>query len=253
MSDAEFYEQESMWADRPLTAREQQRLEETAAALPPSESWADVGAGDGRLLKAVSSAGLAIAVERSGAALSFAAGLRVQGDVSALPLADGAVDTVSICEVLEHLPAGVFERTLLEAARVARRHVLITVPNREDLNRGMVRCPSCRCVFHRHRHLKTFLPEMMGKLVPGFALVRCEEIGPEEPAVPFWMVKAARRVGVLPGPGGTPQCPQCGFGEDEGRTEAGGSGMGRRAERLPLPRKKPWLLALYERKERSSR
>ena len=46
-----------------------------------------------------------------------------------LPYADGAFDTVMIFEVLEHLPDPA--SLLREAKRVARRNVLITVPNCE--------------------------------------------------------------------------------------------------------------------------
>jgi 2-polyprenyl-3-methyl-5-hydroxy-6-metoxy-1,4-benzoquinol methylase len=51
-----------------------------------------------------------------------------------LPFADGSYDLVAAIEVLEHVPDP--ERTLAEMARVAARHVLISVP-REPLWRAL--------------------------------------------------------------------------------------------------------------------
>lgn len=48
-------------------------------------------------------------------------------DVTELPYADGSFDTVTAFEVLEHIPD--FARALREFHRVARRNIIVTVPN----------------------------------------------------------------------------------------------------------------------------
>jgi len=60
-------------------------------------------------------------------------GLPVVAVDSVLPFPDRSFDTVMLLEVIEHVPQ--LENILREAFRVARRNVLVTVPNSESLNR----------------------------------------------------------------------------------------------------------------------
>ena len=53
-------------------------------------------------------------------------------DVTDLSFGDGAFDIVTLLEVLEHVPAT--EMALLEAVRVARRFVILSVPSHADDN-----------------------------------------------------------------------------------------------------------------------
>ena len=48
-------------------------------------------------------------------------------DGQAIPMADGSVDTIVLVEVLEHVKE--YEPLIKELSRVARRNVIITVPN----------------------------------------------------------------------------------------------------------------------------
>lgn len=57
----------------------------------------------------------------------------VVADIRALPFPDDYVDTVMVCEVLEHIPWDDVPKTLREARRVAKQKVLITVPDGEEL------------------------------------------------------------------------------------------------------------------------
>ena len=56
-------------------------------------------------------------------------GADVLGDARSLPFADASFDMVCAFEVLEHLPFEDFEQALGELVRVARTHVLVSLPH----------------------------------------------------------------------------------------------------------------------------
>src|SRR5687768_17965936 len=58
-------------------------------------------------------------------------GLPVVAADSVLPFSDRSFDTVILFEVIEHVPA--VEALLAEAFRIARKNVLVTVPNSADI------------------------------------------------------------------------------------------------------------------------
>ncbi|MER6735202.1 mycofactocin oligosaccharide methyltransferase MftM [Streptomyces puniciscabiei] len=67
-------------------------------------------------------------------------------DAAQVPLPDGAVDTVTVIHVLEHLDADHGEAVLREALRLARRRVVVAVPYEDEPTAayGHVRCFSPR-------------------------------------------------------------------------------------------------------------
>lgn len=114
---------------------------------------------------------------------STASGLPVVNVDSLLPFADRSFDTVVLFEVLEHVAEA--QGILDEAFRVARKNVLITVPNSEDIDRM-----KANDVTYSHMlssdHLHFFEPSSLEDLLRPYA----EDVSIErsDPIYPFWFL-----------------------------------------------------------------
>ncbi len=128
-------------------------------------------------------------------------GLAVAHVDSALPFGDRSFDTVLIFEVLEHVSD--VERVLAEAFRIARKNVLVTVPNSESIEQM-----KANDVTYAHMlssdHLHFFDPISLQQLLGRHAKNVSVERG--DPIYPFWFVgrswpfyglKALFRLGFL--------------------------------------------------------
>jgi len=120
-----------------------------ALALEP-RSVLEVGAGDrvfGNFIKNNT--------EVSYMCVDIAEDLRpdVVGSVLALPFPDKSHDVVCAFEVLEHLPFEQFEKAVSELARVARTHVVLSVPHF-----GPMFSLSLKIPFLPHLHIAFKLP-----------------------------------------------------------------------------------------------
>lgn len=89
------------------------------------------------------------------------------GALDAIPLDDRAAGTLFLIEVLEHFAPDQRERALYEVARVVRPggHLVLTVPNEEDLDAKKVACPECGCIFHRVQHLQSLDVALVSSLL----------------------------------------------------------------------------------------
>jgi SAM-dependent methyltransferase len=87
------------------------------------------------------------------------------GRLDRIPLEDGEAGTVCLIEVMEHLAPDLAEATYAEIHRALRPggHLIITVPNAENLEANSVACPECGCVFHRMQHLQRFTAESLAQ------------------------------------------------------------------------------------------
>jgi ubiquinone/menaquinone biosynthesis C-methylase UbiE len=186
MSDFEkqYYEEEGFWQDEMLHEEEnKERIVYTASLVPEgAASLADIGCGNGifvNYLQRERPELKLIGVDRSNAALKHVKTNKLAGDVAAIPLETNSYDCVACLEVIEHLPSGVFEKALSELARVAKDHIIISVPYKEDLEERHNQCPSCKTIFNHDLHLRSFSDQRMQELLEpyGFSCVSTRHLG----------------------------------------------------------------------------
>lgn len=251
-TDLNYYDRARLWSSegqygRAAEAHRAETVTELATQVHPRRVL-DVGAGNGIVANRLLARGLdVVAFDFSEVALQGVEGPKVIGDIGAMPFDDRSFDLLILSEVLEHLGTGTFDRARREVARVSRRHLVITVPNREDLLAAAIACPSCGCRSSAHRHVRRFDAGDFAALIPDFAPTSVFTFGPVDQRVR--RLEAAIRRDVLdrwPWPA-TALCPQCGYSSGVAPAPPG-----RRRYRAALARparisRARWLGAVLER------
>jgi ubiquinone/menaquinone biosynthesis C-methylase UbiE len=111
-------------------------------------------------------------------------GLPVVNVGATLPFPDGCFDSVLMFEVIEHVTD--IQSILREAFRVARKNVLITVPNSEDIEHM-----KANDVAYAHMlssdHVHFFDPASFRKLLEAYS--RQVLVERSDPIYPFWFIR----------------------------------------------------------------
>lgn len=141
------------------------------------QSIIDVGCGNGLITYVLSEKYTVLGVDRSQKALAFVNSDKLLASCDKIPVANKSFDLVLCSEVLEHLPDDVFYSTINELDRIANKYILISVPNQESINKGMIRCPKCQFVYHRNLHMRSFNHEVFAKLYPTYELIEHKAFG----------------------------------------------------------------------------
>jgi SAM-dependent methyltransferase len=263
--EREYYEQRAFWDfDYRTIPAEKERIERTIASIPPEvRTLLDAGCGNGNLINALldrqpSQLDRIVGLDWSAEALRHVRSEKRQGSVTELPFAVGEFDLVTSLEVIEHLPQSDFDKAIAEYQRVARRFIMVTVPNREDLERSLVACARCRCRFNPHFHMRSFDDATLRNLFSKFECIELQAIGPEISYVALgrFAIALARSLRP-PRPPSTAICPQCGHRQADNSNEAENGSAARPADSparralrsiLPTVSRRRWLHALYRRR-----
>jgi SAM-dependent methyltransferase len=267
--EQEYYEAPEFWADGALTnAGTMVRIRETIATVPSdARSLLDVGCGNGVFVNTLSRERPELkvtATDRSRAALRFVETEKFESDVSNIGVPDRSFDCVTCLQVIEHLPHGIYERSLAELARVAGRYLIVSVPFQEDLSRDVTECPECRSRFNINLHLRSYDMQAMHGLFDrvGFRCVQARNIAPESKW--YGQDSYVRLRSYLRGLNArafqSPICPVCGYRND--RFDPGSSSaeseaaipkphIVKRVVKAVWPRYLApgyWVIGLYERR-----
>lgn len=271
--EAAAYELDEIWRPGWFPDADRERVRAVAAHVPDTaRTVLDVGCGNGLFLDELARAGAGrfrrlVGTDRSGAALAHVKGPKCRARIEQLPFAAGAFDLVTCLEVLEHLPMPVFAGALGELCRVSGRHLLVVVPNEQDLEASLCRCPMCHARFNGDFHVRRFDESVLTGLFDrhGFGVAAVFREG-RDVSYRDWVLRRRLEAWWRGTPAMPPYaiCPVCGFHEparlkeELGRREAAGAGaaavLPRRRLHALLSRARPtvttyrWIGALYERR-----
>jgi ubiquinone/menaquinone biosynthesis C-methylase UbiE len=177
-----YYEQKELWIeDLTNNPNEKLRLKETLEIIPDDvKSVLDVGCGNGFLTNVLvkSNYERLIGLDCSSEALKHVKSETILGNISKLPFEENSFDLVTCLETIEHLPENdSLIEGITELQRVAKKYIIISVPNEEVLENSLVRCFKCSCCFHPNFHMRSFNKEKIKNLFKDFRVIKLKEIG----------------------------------------------------------------------------
>jgi len=251
-----YYNRPSLWGGNYWSEVQLDRAKKTVMLLPAEiKSVLDVGCGAGIVSKELSKRFFrVISVDFAFNPLKQVRNAQIlcaQGNACSLPFRDCAFDTVIATELIEHLSELERHQALKEIGRISQRFILMTVPYREVLPSGLVKCTECGCIFNASRHTKSFNKlDMNTLLYPKFKLNRIVLFGPRIKRIPSAFIIFAQLFGGYRRPEqGSVECPQCGNVRNylSRRNWITRFFLGVPARLLPLRKFPTWMGVLYER------
>ena len=239
-----------------LKEKEKKRLEGIIALIPEdAKTIIDCGCGDGRLVNRLRQTnrwelmGLDFCEE----SLKSVQTQKMCADASDMPFSDGSYDLVICSEVLEHLPAETYKKTVSELTRVSAKYLLISVPYKENRREFDIKCPNCGQVFNAWRHRRAFSLGSLAKPFKNFDVCRFEFTGERLPYFNKFLLFLNQRLGnkwALPDR--TTLCPRCSNSRFE---KTSGNFISKICERLNFylqlfvpKRDTRWALVLFKRR-----
>lgn len=218
--EEEYYEYDGFWnpSVTPLGDIDHRRIDAIYKMLPTdTQSILDVGCGNGIFCNFVAKqrpSTRVVGFDRSITALEYVQSEKKQGDITALPFQDYEFDCATVLEVLEHLPIPAFITAKKEIARVAKKQIIVSVPNSQLLGTVMTQCPSCKSIFDPDLHVRSFNRETLGELFKEDGFL-CQSIHTLGESKNYWGVsyysRLLRYLNREPEFMRSPICPICGY------------------------------------------
>lgn len=247
--EKKYYNQSILW-EKDLLKKEadRERIIEIIKTIPQEvETILDVGCGNGSLVNSIyQKFKKVVGVDLSEEALTHVKSEKVLSDVSNLCFPDKSFDLVVCSEVLEHLREEDYLQTIKEIERVAKRYIILTVPNNENLRKSSEICPDCQKWFHPSYHQRSFKKKELETIFKKFNLIKIKEMGDKYPRVPNFMVYLLRWL-KKPGFSKTSLCPFCGYQEKTAKiNNSQPESFWKSKLRKIFPQKHYWLFAFYQ-------
>ncbi len=259
------FEQTEVWGENILLQNPYYRgkIEIIKSLIPPeTRTILDVGCGDGSIIDQLDRKYALTGVDLSQTAIKLAPPdiTRAVCSSTLLPFADRCFDLVMCHDLLEHFPEDYILKTTKEIARVAKRYIIISAPEKENLRARYTICDKCRTICHAYGHIQSFTFERLARYFPDFSCqdpIRCGEVSVELRDI---ILRIAQKLGkyYFFAEHSPTICPKCGhkIKIDRQRIEAGKSNHLRailalvaRKMRLIYTRGPYWIICPFERKQ----
>jgi ubiquinone/menaquinone biosynthesis C-methylase UbiE len=153
-----FYERVATWKDlKDLSFQQRHRINQVISLVPSdSNSILELGCGFGYICNRLTKNYNVIGIDFNISTLRHVTCGKVLASCEALPFNENYFDTIIVSELLEHLnDIGLF-KTINEIKRVSKKHVLITVPYKENPWETYVKCECCGNIYSPYGHKQFF-------------------------------------------------------------------------------------------------
>lgn len=184
--EKEYYEYDEFWTSEKFNEANLERIQLTADQIPAdTKTILDVACGNGlfcNFLKQSKADVYVVGLDRSSSALRHVNTKKILGDITHLPFENEAFDCLSALEVMEHLPITDYELAKGELCRVAKKNIIVSVPNEQLLVSDMTQCPECKSIFNPDLHLRSFTEQFLKSIFAenGFECVSTRRMGAYE-------------------------------------------------------------------------
>ena len=195
-TERDFYLIPENWERFTITPALEAKARALAGMIPASaRRLLDLGCGNGLITELLRERHAVVGLDWSLPALGLARGERVCASAARLPLRPNVFDLVFCSELLEHLSEEDLQAALREIARLGAAHLLVSVPNRENTHINEVKCPACRHIFNASHHQRSFTPQSLGALFPGYREVETRVDGMPVRDYPRALLRLRQRAG----------------------------------------------------------
>ena len=156
-----LWNKKHFWNNYQVASDDYKERRELISNIIPDDvnSIIDIGCGKGEIINSLSSIKKNIKLLAVDVTDINKANIKSDFLIGSLPnikVKDKSFDLVLCLEVLEHLSNDIFQESLNELSRIAKKYIIIGVPYRENLQTKQTHCNTCNKTFHIDGHLRTF-------------------------------------------------------------------------------------------------
>ena len=168
MTNIDYYERERQEKLNPAYNRKIKKIFEN---IPKDvKNIADVGCGKGVITNELAKEYDVVGIDWSKNALKYVKNKTIHASCNNIPIESNSYDMTLCSEMLEHLDDDLFFGAIAELKRISKKYIFITVPNNENLEKLMIKCPSCNTKYNKNHHVRSLNIDHFKLLFPEYRI-----------------------------------------------------------------------------------